>query len=670
MDIAPQIDEGKLNDFGVRLQKVFEQYKLDRKAAEDKWLRNLRQFRGIYDPEVKIAADASKAYPKLTRWKVIGTVARLMQMLFPQTEKNWGLEASPIPQLPTAALQRILDDLVTEAAGEGGDPRAVELDPEVIEKAIRAEAKKRADKMALKVDDDLRELEYPTLVRRVVFSAALYNVGVLKGPTHKRVKARTWTKDVTGRYVAQEVDKLKPVMEFLPVWQWYPDMSALTLDKQDGTFERHVGLRDDLKALADQPGFMADRVNDWLEKHAVGNHSPLHWETTIRAELKGDKNTVTETETRKYEWVSYWGSVTAHELRAAGVKIKDEDLSKSFQANVWMIDKTVIKAALQPLGTDARIHHEFMFEEDELSLLGNGQCDTLRDSQISLCEVTRAALDNSSVIGTQVEVNKDLLAPGQSYALSKHKVWIREGDGAAATYPAVRNVNIDSHLPELSNMMSIFMEFADKESGLPPQSLGDVSGGGSEALRTQKNASMFLGAAALPIRDTVRNFDTFTTSVITSVVKWNMKFDPDESRDGDPKVIARGSTSLIAKEVLAESLDALRAGVTQDEAPHIDTRKLLIERMKARDLPIEQVLVDEDTANATIAAQQQAQQAAQAKATEEVDAKIRETLTRALKNAAQARQADGDTNVSTFTAIIEALENGTRDDKSGTARTA
>ena len=660
--ITPTLDEAALKNFGQRLFKLFEVHETDRKDAEQRWLKSLRQFRGIYDPEVLrlIGSDQSKAYPKVTRWKVIGTVARLMQMLFPQTEKNFGVHNSPMPSLSLEQLQEVLDKLVAaKTEGQAVDPAGVELGDEEIEKAIREYAAHKAARMELKCEDDFAEMEYITLARRVVFSAVLYNVGVLKGPMHKSYTANTWRRNInTGKYEAVEVQKLKPLFEFLPVWNWYPDMTAKTLDQQDGTFERNVMTRRQVEELADRKDFMGDRVNEWLREHREGNYRARYWETDMKAEPKSDRTTATA-DGRKYEVLSYWGGVTGHELRAAGATIADNSLGKTFQASVWSIENTVIKAKLSPYLGTIRNYHEFVFEEDDLSLLGNGQCDTLRDSQFAICEVARSALDNASVIGTQLELNMDLLMPGTDTNLRKNKTWLKEASGVEAQTRAVQNIPIDSHLTELIALFNIFMEIADKESGLPPPSLGDVSGGGSEALRTQKNASMFLGAAALPIRDTVRNFDTFTISVVSALIAWNKKYDPNPSRDGDHDVIGRGSTSLIAKEVLAESLDAFRTTLTPDELPHVKVRKLLEYRAKARDIPIDELLEDEDKANQTIAMQAQSQQQQLQKQEELVAAQVQQTLADALKKVAEAHKADASVEIDAVEQLIKALSNET-----------
>lgn len=654
MDAAtpvPTINEADIQTFGTRLFNLFVVHKSDRKAVEDTWLQKLRMYRGIYDPEVLalIGADQSKAYPKMARWKIIGTCARLMQMLFPQTEKNYGITPSPLPDLSVAQLQEVLDTLSAltlekmqgEAQGQAIDPASVELTDDVIEKAIYEYAAHKAENMEKKVDDDLAEMEFITLARKVVFSACLYSVGVLKGPLHRTVKMRTWVKNAnTGKYEAKEVDGYKPLFEFLRIWDWYPDMTAQSLDKQDGTFERYSMTRQQVEELALRPDFLADRINMWLRNNPAGNYEQQWWETVMKGEPKNDRLYTTGKETRKYEVLSYWGTVSGHELRSTGIAISEAQLSKSFTANCWQIGATVIKAKLTPLA-DIPQYHQFIFEEDDLSLLGNSLADTLRDSQLSICETARAALDNMSVIGPMTVVNDDVLTPGQSSAIRKHKTWHIEGlSSNQSLRSAIDNISIDSHLPELQNLLGMFMDFADKESGLPPASVGDTSAGGSEALRTTPNASMFLGAAALPLRDTVRNYDSFTISFIKALVAWNKKFAPNANRDGDMDIIARGSTSLVAKEVLAGNLAQFRASITPDEQFEINSRKMLTVRAKANDIPLDAILEDADvaTANRQAAAEQQ-QRALQAQ-DGLVQAQTRKYIADAFKSLASAKKDD------------------------------
>jgi hypothetical protein len=113
-----------------------------------------------------------------------------------------------------------------------------------------------------------------------------------------------------------------------------------------------------------------------------------------------------------------------------------------------------------------------------------------------------------------------------------------------AQFPAVRKVEVDGHLPELENLIKLFMDFADMETFVGPATGGDVAKAPSEPMRTAAGASMLRGDAALPFKDIVRNFDTFKQSVILSLVQFNKKFNPGLAQAGDYNVIARGATSL------------------------------------------------------------------------------------------------------------------------------
>ena len=649
MILPPVLNEARLDAYGVELFKEFGTYETDRKMVEEKWLRALRQYRGIYDPEINIPKDRSRAYPRLTAWMVKGTIARLMQIAFPNTEKIYGVKSSVLPDLSAAQLQAVLDQLVAE----NPNPK-----DEEIEKAIHEFAKGKAERMELKVDDDLMQMDFLALARKVIRSAVIFGLGVLKGPLHIKIKARTWQRNrFTGKLEAVEVDKYQPLFEFLPVWNYYPDLTAVSLDKQDGRFERHVMTRAQVEELADRPDFLKDRVIRYLADHDTGNYRARQFESDIKSEPKSAQGTVKES--RKFEVLSYWGGISGHDLFAAGVPITEDDLGRTFQGNAWAIDNVVIKVRLQPLGDAIRHHHEFIFEDDELSIVGNGLPETLRDSQLSICETARAALDNMSVIGPQAVVNDDLLTPGQSTNLSKHKTWHVEGlSGNQLLTAAVGNLTIDSHLSELITLLNLFFGIADKESGLPPAAMGDTSGGGSEALRTSKNASMFLGAAALPVRDTMRNFDIFTKSVVSADVAWNQKYDPNPTRDGDHDVVVRGSTSLIAKEVLARSLTEFRANLQPTDLPYIKMGVLLKAWAKANDIDVAELFEDDKVAEQNVQMQQQAQQQQMQGQVELVQAQIKELLTRAMEHQAKAEAEGANVGANVFQILLDAISSG------------
>ena len=80
-------NEGK-QKLGYDLKRKLDQFISDRLPIEQQWLKNLRQYRGKYDPDQEPPKDRSQMYPKDTRVKVKGFVAKMMELMFPASENN------------------------------------------------------------------------------------------------------------------------------------------------------------------------------------------------------------------------------------------------------------------------------------------------------------------------------------------------------------------------------------------------------------------------------------------------------------------------------------------------------------------------------------------------------------------------------------------------------
>ena len=119
---------------------------------------------------------------------------------------------------------------------------------------------------------------------------------------------------------------------------------------------------------------------------------------------------------------------------------------------------------------------------------------------------------------------------------------------------------------------------------------------------------MLLGQANITIKDQVKNFDDgITKPFITAMYYWNMQFNSDEDIKGDYAVVARGSSSLIAKEVRSQTLLQF-AQITQNEMDASSVKRPTLIRAIADSLDLSDdnlVLSDKE-----IEANQQAQQQA------------------------------------------------------------
>lgn len=640
--------EKALSDLGDRLRSQFLAYETDRRPKEIEWLKSLRQFKGIYEHDVIIPKGRSRAYPRVTRAKAVAARSRLMEMLFPSTEKNWGITASPVPDLSTAALQQVIQAVLSR------NPKAT---PEDVEQAVRVFAAQRAAEMSREIADQLDEQGYKDLVRDTLWSGILYGTGVLKGPFVKSAVRRTWVQDpTTGQFTAEKGVVKRPHFEFLPIWSFYPDLSAKTWEQCDGYFVRHVMSRHEVRELMKRPDFMADQIQTYLGEHQEGNYAYKYFETELRA--MGSEIMPSQAK-NKFEVLEYWGFVSGQTLQAIGMEIPEDQLGLDVEVSVWTVDSTVIKAVVNPYDAGIRPFHLFTFEQDDSSLLGTGLPEILRDSQRAICASARMVLDNgSAVAGPMVEVNVDLLAPSSESTeteIHPFKVYEREGIGAEAAVPAVRDITVNSHITELLSILSLFKTFADEESTIRDIGVGDASVG-AEALRTSGGISMLMGASNVSLRDTVRNFDRFTESVIGALVKWNNQFNEREEIKGDHMPLARGSTSLVAKEMRAQALDALAQTLTNEERGMLRIKELLRQRLAVHDLSVDTLLKSDDETDQLDTANQQLAQMQQQLQFAQMEAKVKNLLAQAFLAIAKGTATGTQSQAAVIEQIMNSLE--------------
>jgi hypothetical protein len=677
------IDGNTLRMLGQELNKLFSQYASDRQLTELKYLQNLRQYLGIYDPEIEsqLAPQRSRAYPRLTRVKCISVLSRLMNLMFPGNERNWALGASPSPEMAPEDVQAAVQQLVQSRQQQGLDSA---VGPEIVDMAVQQLADSRAEQLTKLIDDQLEELggdqtlDYVLLNRKVIDSGIKFGLGLLEGPFVRTEQKCGWAyQSQSGQFTPTVVTCYKPQFNFVPVWDFYPDMSARMLPGE-GYFIRKIMGRSQLRKLADRSDFFGDQIKQYLATNqGRGNYKPRAFETQLRT--LGTKANVSDTPIDpqgKYEVIVWKGPVSAGKLMELGVEIGDAKKADDVEAEVWLIDGTVIKADLNPwrkLGLEVQTAHCFVFDENDSSPIGDGLPNIVRDSALSVAAATRMALDNASVVcGPNLELTMSLLRQDQDLkTVEGYKIWYRNDDEDAATaaYPAVREVKIDAHLPELQGLVEMFSKFADAETFVGPATGGDMQQMPSEPMRTAAGASMVRGDAALPFKDIVRNFDFFTQSVILSLVHFNKKFNPALAPEGDYNVVARGATSLIAKEVRGMQLDQLVQTLTPEEHDWIDMGKLTKARLASRDLS--SILVSDAQAQQNKDAREAAMAEQQKQATDTANATVRELLARAYKEITQGQKNASAADADTANSVIQILEHGqTSDDNANDAQGA
>lgn len=668
---APVIMSDELRALGQKLVQRFTVYKANRVVAEDRWLKAQRQMIGRYDPEVEsaLAENRSRAYPRITRVKVFQVLAKIMDLMFPGNEDNWDLTPSPDPKMSPEALDAAITRYIQKQQEAGLPP---DYDPDTIRAAIMEYAEEMADDLKRVIKDQLQELggdqtyDYIQLNRRALLSGLVYGDGLLLGPFARFTQKPNWEWDPVQNTITQTQEEIiKPHFQFLRIWDFFPDMTANSYYDMDGFFTRNIMARGQFRKLADREDYFGEIIKKYLKDNEIGNYKPLIHETHLRTMgVKVNTNEIGVDNT-KYEVITWYGTISARTLQQCGVDIPDEMLGDDVEAEIAMVDEIIIKAQINPwrqLGTDVRMLHWFHCDEDDTSPTGNGIPFIMRDSQMMVANATRAMMDNASVIcGPILEMLEGLMRIDQDRTtLEAFKVFYRDDANPEATgqFPAIREIKIDSHIDELLKVIDLGLKFADLETFAGPGMGGDFDKTPSEPFRTAAGASMLKGEAALPFKDMIRSFDTFTQSIIYALVQFNKKFNPSMSTMGDYDVIARGASSLIAKEIRGIQLDTLAQTLTPEDRRKLDERKFLKERLATRDA--DHLMLSETEARRRDQQDAQANQQQQDLMRRNAEATIRQAYADAYKSVTQGQKnaaaADAD-KVNTVISLLESAGN-------------
>ncbi len=125
---------------------------------------------------------------------------------------------------------------------------------------------------------------------------------------------------------------------------------------------------------------------------------------------------------------------------------------------------------------------------------------------------------------------------------------------------------------------------ADEATGIPSYAHGQP--GVTGQTRTASGMSMLMSAAALNIKTVAANFDQLITSMGQGLFNWNMQFNVvDKDIRGNTKVVAKGTASLMQREVVTQRLlSLLQVGGNPAVAPFLKVNEIVKEIVRNMDL--------------------------------------------------------------------------------------
>lgn len=661
---AKAIVRDKLKAIAGRMESEATKRVGQKSAVERRAIEDLEQYWGQYDrttAEALKKGNKSKLYINMTRPKTDAMAARLMDLLFPTDDKNWGIGPTPVPTLTEAASKaaaaaRQLQEQARQAAEQAAEAQADPNDPAAAQKQQQAvalndaakeaqrkadelagivqEATTRADNMSAEIDDQLKESNYNAVMRDVIEDACKIGTGVCKGPiTGDRVR-KGWQKapvtDQSGQPVPgpdgqpqtsfqlQMSEANHPSMRYVDFWSFFPDMDAKTVEESEGVFERHLLNKKRLRALSKLPGFDKDAIRRLINGKAITT-APSYL-ADLR-NLSGSKENIAND---LYHVWEYSGPLSVEDMRdlALGLgdlgtisDIEDADPLAELNAIVWFCQGEVLKFAVYPFDSGECMYSVFNLAKDESSIFGLGIPRIISDPQRSLNSGWRQMMDNAALsTGPQILVAKDLVEPEDgSYEMTPRKIWVVKG-ALPQDRKAFDTFDIPMHQQELANVIEMSKQFIDDMASMPAIAQGEQ---GSGVTKTAQGMALLMNSTNVVFRRIVKNFDDdMTTPNIRRFYDWNMQFNPKEEIKGDYDIDARGSSVLLVREMQAQNLMiiATQLSLSPVYGPMLKNRNVLRQLFKAQGIPASEVVLSDDEIDAALAkaaadAQAQAQAA-------------------------------------------------------------
>ena len=451
-------------------------------------------------------------------------------------------------------------------------------------------AREAAANLEKLINDQLEETSAITILRHVLFEMVLLGTGVLKGPFTDEKVLHSWDKDPeTEEQIYNPKVKMVPKLEAVSIWDFYPDPDATNVDDCDYVIQRHSFNRGQLRGLAKRPFFRPDAIASCLQMGE--NYEVRGFETALL-----DRENVDDLQKNRFEVYEYWGTMDRQLAEEAGLEFSKElEELDEVQINAWICNGKLLRLVLNPFTPDRIPYHICPYEINPYQFFGVGIPENMEDAQMVMNGHARMAIDNLALAGNLVfDIDETQLVPGQDMSIHPGKIFRRQ---SGVTGTAINGIKFPSTATENLQMFDKFRQLADESTGIPSYSHGAT--GVQSTTRTAAGMSMLMGAAALSIKTVVKNIDDYLLRPLgESLFSWNMQFNSQmESIKGDLQIKARGTSSLMQKEVRSQRLMTfMQTANNPNIAPFVRWHSVLREIAKSLDIDPEQLINDPENA--------------------------------------------------------------------------
>lgn len=592
----------------------------DRIQTDQLLLRCLYARKGEYTPDELSAVQsglttASSLSAAKTYFPITGTKCRAGEAwihdIFTGTEgRLWQLTPTPVPNVPDFVKELVVEQIKKEMMKYG--PM---LDNQSVRKRIKElrdiamayvkdAAKKGADRMSQKIQDQLDEGGFDEALDAFVSDVITFPYAVMKGPIVKNMKMLEWegSTPVVKTVAALTVERVSP-------FDYYYSQYA-TSPQEGNLIELMHMTRAALHNCIGLPNFQDDKIRQVLQSYPTG-FKVYTQITTQRQQL--ERNTLQNINMNELiDTFDFWGSVSGRLLKEWGMKGID-DTDASYEVNAWVVNGICMRAVMNPDPMKQRPYYVTSYEKVPGALVGRSVPVLMRSNQEIINSAYRALRRNMGLAsGPFAEVDISRLGGAQApEEIRPAMVKAVEPDLTGSGRPAYQFHDIQSHAQELQATIDAEIRKCDDITGIPAYSYGNAAVAG--AGRTVGGLAMLMGNASKGIKKVISNIEQDVLEpLITGFFNYNMLYDTDSAIKVDAQIVAKGPTGVILKEASVqrnmEALQILGPFIPTGIIPKDGVANLLRQILSGLDLDVDRIIPDPEKAAELAAIAQQNQQ--------------------------------------------------------------
>lgn len=455
-----QIEPGK-TALASYVMDLFEAFKVSRLPWEEAWTEAWNNYLAQYQPELNWRketegqGEGSRIFIKLTTLKCNTAHAKIVDLQPPDGSMPFDADVVNPEELAAAGIP---DDVVQAAA----------------------------DRMRKKLRNHFREIKMQEITSSGTLEMAILGTGVLKGPIVEPVmRTRVVARKISGIPI-QRLDPtanpyqiikepvLVPRVDHVPLWEYYTDFNAQSTKDAIGEIHFRRLLPQHFIQQAIKSGHDIAAVKEAARRATSTDPNDkkyIHLADNYTGE-QGDKDV-------RVSSLEYWGLVPKQALIDAGVKeaagpeYADDE---AIEAKVCLAaDGLVTYAKINTLGR--RPFYVCPYKSLPHMIPGTGVAWAMRDSQKMINSSARLIIDNKSLSGVgMLGVNLDRINQTRTKNMKIYMKKVFYTKGNFSPKEAVDSISFPDVTAGLQDLMQMFVQFADEETGIPKYMSGEQGG--------------------------------------------------------------------------------------------------------------------------------------------------------------------------------------------------